>query len=160
MTSSSPTWKDNSFSFNIQRDNKLKPEKFASFRKLLGKTQKEISGLLGVSLKAVCSYEQGWRNIPVHVERQILFLVFEKKRFSTKRRPCWEVLPCSQELKERCPAWEFNAGDLCWFINGTICKGVMHKNWTEKIDICKKCRAFPYVLREVLINTSGLSETE
>ena len=46
-------------------------EKFAKARAKLGKTQKEFGKLLNVSTKAVQSYEQGWRPVPLHVERQI-----------------------------------------------------------------------------------------
>jgi len=34
-----------------------------------------MAQLLGTSLKAIQSFEQGWRNIPVHIERQMLFLL-------------------------------------------------------------------------------------
>ncbi len=44
-------------------------ETFSKARARLAKTQKELSELLGVSLKAVQSYEQGWRSVPVHIER-------------------------------------------------------------------------------------------
>lgn len=46
-------------------------EIFSTLRAKLGKTQKALAELLGVSLKAVQSYEQGWRAIPMHVERQL-----------------------------------------------------------------------------------------
>ena len=48
-------------------------KEFKKWRKKLNKTQKEIAQLLGLSVKAVHSYEQGWRNIPAHVERQMFF---------------------------------------------------------------------------------------
>jgi DNA-binding XRE family transcriptional regulator len=48
---------------------------FKKYRKRLNKTQKQMAELLGTSLKAIHSYEQGWRTVPVHVERQIFFLV-------------------------------------------------------------------------------------
>jgi len=121
----------------------LKAEEFVSFRKRMGKTQKEMAELLGVSIKAVCSYEQGWRNVPAHVERQSFFLFYQKEGLAEKLKPCWEILSCPPEFRLKCPAWEFKAGLLCWFINGNICNGVPHKNWAEKIEICKKCRAFP-----------------
>ena len=49
-------------------------KEFHSLRQKLQKTQKQMSQLLGTSLKAVQSFEQGWRKVPVHVERQVLFL--------------------------------------------------------------------------------------
>ena len=38
-------------------------------RELLGKSQREFAGLLGVSLRAVQSYEQGWRSVPACVRK-------------------------------------------------------------------------------------------
>jgi len=112
---------------------------FAATRKLLKKTQKALAGLLGISLKAVSSYEQGWRSIPFHVERQLIFLVVRKGQKETDRENCWDLRHCPDEKKLRCPAWEFNSGKLCWFINGTICESSPQKNWETKLDICKKC---------------------
>ncbi len=118
----------------------MEKTEFIAIRKKLAKTQRELSELLGVSLKAISSYEQGWRNIPVHVERQLLFLLAQKNnRFS---EDCWDVRQCSEEVKQSCPAWEFNAGHLCWFINGTICDNDVKKSWQEKILICRKCPVF------------------
>ena len=53
----------------------MESKEFAELRKKLNKTQKELAILLGVSLKAIGSYEQGWRTIPNHIERQLLYLV-------------------------------------------------------------------------------------
>jgi DNA-binding XRE family transcriptional regulator len=115
---------------------------FIQARKKLGKTQKQMAELLGASLKAVHSYEQGWRNIPTHVERQILFLVSRMKESTRVLQPCWEVKSCPPERKQQCPAWEFQSGTLCWFVNGTICEGVTHQDWEEKMKICHTCKVF------------------
>ena len=112
---------------------------FKKFRKKLEKTQRQMAHLLGVSIKAVHSYEQGWRSVPAHVERQILFLVFRLKGNPRNRIPCWDRKACPTEKKEMCPAWEFRAGDLCWFICGTICDGHVHKTWKEKMKFCRSC---------------------
>ena len=56
---------------------------FTQMRKHLGKTQKELAELLGVSVKSVSSYEQGWRNIPPHVERQLYSSTPEEERVLT-----------------------------------------------------------------------------
>ena len=50
-------------------------KEFSTARQYLGKTQNQMAQVLGVSLKAIQSFEQGWRNIPVHIERQVLFLL-------------------------------------------------------------------------------------
>lgn len=113
---------------------------FVSIRKTLEKTQMQISQLLGVSVKAVHSYEQGWRRIPDHIERQMLFLI-TRKYPENGRQECWDILDCPDNKKEKCPAWEFQSGKDCWFINGTICSGSVHKNWKEKISVCRNCIA-------------------
>src|SRR5512139_3570539 len=102
---------------------------FCSIRKNLGKTQKQMSELLGISLKAVQSFEQGWRGIPAYVERLALFLLATKMGTRERLTPCWEIRRCSPEMREMCPAWEFKSGHLCWFINGTICQGKTRMSW-------------------------------
>jgi DNA-binding XRE family transcriptional regulator len=120
--------------------------KFAFYRKQLGLTQKELAQLLMTSLKAIHSYEQGWRNIPDNMERQILFLISGQKKFALRSKPCWTIKRCLPERKKRCPAWKYKAGQICWFINGTICEGEAHKSWGDKIEICKACKVFKPIL--------------
>ena len=115
---------------------------FKSFRSNLNKTQKEMAQLLGTSLKAIHSYEQGWRTIPPAVERQMYFLVSRVKNGGKSSKPCWRIKKCAPEQKKQCPAWEFKSGNLCWFINGTICDGEVHKNWNDKMKVCRSCEVF------------------
>jgi len=117
----------------------LAPKEFSDMRKKMNKTQLQMAQLLGVSVKAVRSYEQGWRTIPTHVERQMLFLVTQMHKQAKEQTPCWMQKNCPSEKKKLCPAWEFQSGDLCWFISGTICEGVVHKSWKEKMKICRSC---------------------
>lgn len=112
---------------------------FKKYRKKLEKTQRQMAQLLGVSIKAVHSYEQGWRTVPVHVERQILFLVSRLNKNIRNTVPCWDRKACPTEKKKACPAWEFQAGDLCWFISGTICDGNVYRSWKEKMKVCRSC---------------------
>ena len=121
-------------------------EEFTYFRKRLDKTQKEMAELLGTSLKAVHSYEQGWRNVPPHVERQILFLFSRSRGNTNKVNLCWKVRNCPPDRKRKCPAWEFRAGKLCWFINGTICEGEPQEDWGEKMKICRECEVLTPLL--------------
>ena len=112
-------------------------------RRYLGKSQSQMARLLGMSTKAIQSFEQGWRRIPPHVERQALFLLAMKANREGKGIPrCWEVKGCSAEAREGCPAWEFHCGHLCWFINGTVCRGGIEKDWEKKMRICRKCEVF------------------
>ena len=121
-------------------------KEFSYFRKQLKKTQKQMAQLLGVSLKAVHSYEQGWRTVPTHVERQILFLASRSNENSKGRKSCWVVKKCPPERKKQCPTWEFQAGKLCWFIGGTICEGEVKQNWEEKMKICRSCEILKSLL--------------
>jgi DNA-binding XRE family transcriptional regulator len=122
----------------VVMDNK----EFGYIRQKMQKTQKEMAQLLGASRKAVESYEQGWRNIPVAVERHVLFLLAMRMGTYEKSVPCWKILRCTPEMKEACPAWEYRSGHLCWFINGTMCQGKQQKSWKQKIALCRKCKVF------------------
>ena len=120
-------------------------EEFSLARKKLGKTQKALAELVGVSLKAVQSYEQGWRAVPLHVERQVYFLLLNKRQStSIKRKDCWSRKKCDQ--KKNCPAWEFQAGHLCWFLNGTQCECTAHKDLKDKMQICRECEVLASLL--------------
>jgi hypothetical protein len=125
---------------------RMNKNEFKKYRQRLNKTQKQMAELLGTSLKAIHSYEQGWRAIPAYIERQIFFLASRLSRKEKGAKPCWKVKKCSAAQKTRCPAWEFGAGDFCWLINGTICEGVVQKNWNEKMKICRNCEVFSYIL--------------
>jgi predicted transcriptional regulator len=127
----------------------MEPTDFALIRKAFKKTQKQLASLLGVSIKAVHSYEQGWRSIPVHIERQLYFLL---KKINDKKNntvPCWDRKGCSE--KEHCPAYEFQCGDLCWFICGTRCAVGTESDGKKKMAACKSCE----VLQDLLVSLSA-----
>ncbi len=120
----------------------MQGKEFSDIRHYLGKSQKQLAQLLCVSTKAVQSFEQGWREVPASAERQ-LFLLLSSKRSSDKNSiPCWEIKNCPTQWRENCTAWEFKAGYLCWFINGTFCQGKLNESWKEKIKICRQCKVF------------------
>ena len=123
-------------------------KEFFRARKILNKTQKQLAELLGASIKAIHSYEQGWRSVPVHVERQMFFLLTRNRGKSKGPKLCWVIKKCPIERKKQCPAWEFQAGRLCWFINGTICEGVAQKDWQSKMAICRTCEVLKALLAE------------
>lgn len=106
-----------------------------------------MAELLGSSIKAIHSYEQGWRSIPAHVERQVYFLLSRQRDEGNKGpKSCWIVKNCPPHRKKQCPAWEFRAGKLCWFINGTICECTVQKNWQEKMKICRQCKVLAPII--------------
>ncbi len=111
---------------------------FAKARVKLGKTQKELAKLLGISLKAVQSYEQGWRTVPLHVERQLYFLLVNQRADTIKKRNCcWNIIKCTN--KQECPAWEFQAGHLCWLLSGTRCGCAAKEGHKSEMEICRQC---------------------
>jgi len=120
----------------------MNPTEFQLIRKSLLKTQKQMSELLGISLKAVQSFEQGWRSIPPYVERQAFFLLALKMETQGRPAPCWQIRHCPPDVREACPAWEFKSGHLCWFINGTVCHGKPRGRWSDKMVLCRKCEVF------------------
>jgi Helix-turn-helix len=115
---------------------------FSQVRRQLGKTQAQMARLLGVSAKAVQSFEQGWRNIPAHVERHLLFLLCLKRLSLEGGVPCWDQRGCTPDMRRHCMAWETGAGHLCWFVNGTVCQGSVQDSWEEKMQLCRQCEVF------------------
>jgi hypothetical protein len=130
---------------NHIQDGTLEKEEFSLARKKLGKTQKQLAELLGMSLKTIHSYEQGWRTIPSHIERQIFFLLINQRGRNTSLTPCWEKKQCLE--REHCPAWEFQSGHLCWFLNGTLCECTQDSHPKDKLDTCKACPIFLSLLQ-------------
>ncbi len=124
----------------------MEKKEFSEIRARLGKTQIKMAQLLGISLKAIQSFEQGWRNIPVHIERQVLFLLASRNPPDKKSRCCWLIRKCPLEVRQNCPAWEFQVGHLCWFINGTICHGEVQEGWEKKMKMCRQCEVFRNML--------------
>jgi len=135
----------------------LDSREFSSLRQRLQKTQKQMAQILGTSLKAVQSFEQGWRKVPVHIERQVLFLISNWGEGPRKSRPCWDIRGCSTKSREACPAWEFNLGHLCWFVNGTICRGEIQGGWPQKMKLCRTCEVFAQTVKPGNLEEEGRS---
>jgi hypothetical protein len=120
-------------------------DEFYLARGKLGKTQKQLAELLGISLRTVHSYEQGWRNIPEHTERYMFFLIINQKCRKKGITACWDLKNCQD--RENCPAWEFESGHMCWYIFGTLCDCTKDANNKIKVEICKRCEIFKNLLR-------------
>jgi len=120
----------------------MKGKEFSQIRHYLGKSQAELARLLCVSTRAIQSFEGEWRKIPGHAERQLLFLLTQNNGSKKSDQPCWEIWGCPDELKQKCSAYEFDAGEYCWFINGTYCHGEYQGNWKNKMELCRKCKVF------------------
>ncbi|MGZ5500848.1 MAG: helix-turn-helix domain-containing protein [Nitrososphaeraceae archaeon] len=75
----------------------MNSREFSKVRHSLSRTQNQMAQLLCVSVKAVQSYEQGWRNIPLYIKRQLLLLISLKKTPNRKIKPCWDLKDCAPE---------------------------------------------------------------
>ncbi|MFC1874062.1 helix-turn-helix domain-containing protein [Chloroflexota bacterium] len=120
----------------------MESKEFSLIRHYLGKTQSQLARLLCVSLKSIQSFEGGWREVPTYAQRQLLVLLSLKRTLNESTKPCWEIKNCPDEWRDNCAAWEFKAGQLCWFINGTFCQGECQNDWENKIKICRQCEVF------------------
>ena len=118
----------------------MKKEEFRQLRKKLGRTQKQLAVLLGMSAKTIQFYENGRRAIPGYIQRNIFYLLIKQREKDNKLKPCWDQKDC--RLKENCPAWEFQSGDLCWYLNGTFCRGHQDLTYQDKLEACRSCNIF------------------
>lgn len=121
---------------------------FIAIRGYLEKSQTQLARILGISSRAIQSFEQGWRKVPSSIEKQIQLLRYKKATQNREIQSCWEITDCNAEARNNCPAWEFHAGEMCWFINGTICSGKVLESWNKKMTICRQCEYYNYLFAE------------
>jgi len=131
---------------------------FARARALLGKSQRELARLLGISPKAVESYEQGWRKVPSNVERMLYFLLFKlnEKSFAHEN-PCWSTKSCSDASRKECLAYVTGEGHFCWFFTGGLCASAKASGIGERH--CYTCEVFSRIneLAESAAATEGIA---
>lgn len=90
-------------------------------RQVIGHTQAELGATLGVSAKAVQSWEQGWREVPDRVMTQLLVLLALYRRRTMEEVPCWEVRHCPPGSRDRCSAFAIGRGQFCFYIGSKEC---------------------------------------
>jgi putative transcriptional regulator len=109
-------------------------------RKELGLSQWELAGLMGISSRAIQSYEQGWRQPPELVERMLLLvLIAHRNGANLSQVRCWEQKGCRSVVRDRCIAYVSRQGHLCWFLSGTMCEGQLQKSLSQKLQLCLDC---------------------
>lgn len=128
-------------------------ETVKQIRALLGRTQGELAGALGISSKAIQSYEQGWRVVPARVLIQLLLLVALYRRQSADSMPCWEIRRCDIKQRRRCASYTIGHGRFCWFIGEKDCKPDGDSG--DEIIPCMKC---PVVTRLLEGNVQTVPE--
>lgn len=108
---------------------------------------------LGVAVPTLRMYEKAGLIIPYRNETgRRLYSFADLKRISYIKRlikseglnlegirrlmsllPCWEMKPCSKQLKEKCPAYN-NCKTTCWMFSDTACK--------EQNKSCRTCTVY------------------
>lgn len=119
-----------------------------SIREHLGLTQAEFATMLGYSVRAIQSCEQGWRRPSPALEKMalLLYMAYEQGAAFGERN-CWEVLQCSPLVRETCVAYQTRQGHLCWFLTGNMaCALTPVENWDAKKAICVECTFFQRLL--------------
>ena len=131
-------------------DSSLKKRDRAStvkhIRGMLGRTQTELATALGVSAKAVQSYEQGWRDVPVRVMIQLLVLLALYRKHTMDDVPCWEIRKCTATQRERCASFTVGRGQFCWFVGSKDGRPVASGNGGAILP-CMDCPVIQRLLR-------------
>jgi DNA-binding XRE family transcriptional regulator len=112
-------------------------------RQELGLSQTELANLVGFSVRAVQSCEQGWRKPSPALEKSIILLLASHRNkgvFPDVR--CWDRTNCSRERCESCITYRTGQGHLCWFLHGTLCTEPRQQDWDSKRSVCLKCAFF------------------
>ncbi len=116
------------------------PMNVKAMRVELNLSQSELAEMVGISKRAVQSYEQGWRKPPQMVERiMLLMLIASRNGGNLGAFCCWKHKECSPEVRGKCIAYVTQQGHLCWFLTGTMCGGQKMNNWAEKMEACRSC---------------------
>lgn len=134
------------------RRGRMSGGEFSKLRASLGKSQRELAELLGLSLKAVESYEQGWRNVPSHVERLLYFLLFKLNEDEIEaEEPCWTSRNCPDDRRSKCVAYVVKEGRFCWFFTGRLCATAKASGpgADESDGGCYTCEVFAKMLSRV-----------
>ncbi len=125
-----------------------------SIRDELGLSQSDLAAMAGVSVRAIQSYEQGWRKPSETVERVLLLLLIAQRNGDKlSQNCCWDIKRCPTNLRERCVAYLTRQGHLCWFFTGTMCAGKRLASWPEKYRLCVNCSFMQGLLDPELRNT-------
>ena len=90
-------------------------------RRIVKLTQAQFGHVLGISSKAIQSYEQCWRPVPIRVVVQALTLLAVYRMRDGKVKPCWEIKPCSIGERNTCTSYTIGEGKFCWFVTPRHC---------------------------------------
>jgi DNA-binding XRE family transcriptional regulator len=111
-----------------------------SVREALRKSQHDLADLLGVSLRAVQSYEQGWRRTPLDVQKlAILMLYLQRRNGDPLPPPCWAIRGCDTASRAACSAREFGGGHFCWLFSSATQRCRTRAGQDGSLSACAEC---------------------
>ena len=113
-------------------------------RAKIGMTQAKVAQALGISVRAIQSYEQGWREVPTHISLQLLVLAAAYRPASTERKACWKITGCLPERQQKCPC-RCTDGRLCWLVSRRMCAG-HSANGRNDLSACMSCPVVQQIL--------------
>jgi DNA-binding XRE family transcriptional regulator len=90
-------------------------------RSRLGLSQSELARSLGLSPRAVQSYEQGWRTVPRPIATHLMTLLALHLGHPDQAAPCWTLTGCPEERRAKCPSAIVGKGRFCWLLSGGSC---------------------------------------
>ena len=96
-------------------------------RSKLGLSQSQLASVMGVSPRAVQSYEQGWRKPPQPFATQLMTVLALHVGHPDHFTPCWSLTGCQDAKRGTCRAVTVGRGSFCWLLAGRACG----KNKTE-----------------------------
>jgi len=112
----------------------------------LGLIQSAFARLLGVSPRAVQSWEQGGRSPTAAAERSMLLLLLAHRNGARLAElVCWDHTQCLRERREECIVHRCRQGHLSWFMTGNACQGKDVRTWRGRKPACGNC-GFMHVL--------------
>ncbi|MBA4387256.1 MAG: transcriptional regulator [Verrucomicrobia bacterium] len=129
-----------------QRKTRPRTASVRKIRLIMGRTQAELALALGCSRKAIESYEQGWRPVPVRVLIQLLVLLALQRKPLAKQIPCWEIRRCGIGKRKACPAFTVSNGLFCWFVAAKKCREELQHD-KDAAWACMDCKVVKTLLQ-------------
>ena len=96
---------------------------FRDLRSRMQWSRGEVASFLGVSRKAVESYEQGWRAVPDRVWKQLITTVALQHEYPLRQHSrCWELTGCPRTIRDECFSYQKMHGHFCWMTATNNCR--------------------------------------
>lgn len=111
---------------------------FHRLRDTMGWSRTETAAILGLSRKAVESYELGWRKVPARVWKQALTVAAIQRKYPMGTKPCWELTRCHERVSRNCLCRKLTDGRFCW-MTVTQCCHLAHQYKAMGFENCLSC---------------------